>query len=242
MSGVIKNFSAHAASYDKAACVQPIIAAKLASKLNGNPSRILEIGCGTGGLSIHLAQLFPDAELILTDIAAPMLRVCEQRLSGKAALRLMNGENPDVELGQFDLIVSSMAMQWFNDLPLALSRLARMLKPGGQLAFATLGNGNFPEWRALLDKHDAGVGLHDYPSVDAFPWPIGTTGHIEEECLKEEHRNGAAFLKSLRAIGAAAPRMGYKPLPPEKMRRLLIATSKGFAVTYHVLYGSLTAS
>lgn len=239
MSIVVKNFSANAAAYDSAARVQPLVAARLAAKLQGNPARILEIGCGTGGLSVHLARLFPDAELVLTDIAAPMLEVCRQRLGDRASFKLMDGEKPDVDLGRFELIVSSLAMQWFDDLPGSIQRLAQMLRPGGQLAFTILGGRNFLEWRELLNRCGADPGLHDYPDASAFPWPKGMAGHIEEEFLKESHASSRAFLKSLKAIGASAPRVGYEPLPQVKMRHLLAASASGFTATYHVLYGSL---
>lgn len=241
MSIVVKNFSARAAAYDSAARVQPLVAARLAAKLQGNPSRILEIGCGTGGLSVHLVRLFPDAELVLTDIAAPMLKLCRKCVGERALYKLMDGERPEAELGRFDLIVSSLAMQWFDDLSGSIHRLARMLKPGGRLVFTTLGSENFPEWRTLLEAYGAGLGLHDYPAAKAFPWPSGLAGEVEEEFLQETHASGADFLKSLKAIGAGAPRAGHEPISQVKMRHLLAATADGFTATYHILYGSLTA-
>jgi malonyl-CoA O-methyltransferase len=242
MSIVAKNFSASAIAYDGAARIQPLVAARLAAKLCGNPSRILEIGCGTGGLSVHLAKRFPDAELVLTDIAPQMLEICQSRLGDRALFKLMDGEKPNVDLGAFDLIVSSFAMQWFSDLTGAMDRLARMLKSGGKLVFATLGSGNFLEWSALLNKYGFAAGLHDYPDASAFPWPNGVSGNIEEEFIEEKHASGMAFLKSLKAIGANVPQPGHKPAPPATMKRLLSDTANGFTVTYHVLYGSLTVS
>lgn len=240
MSVVAKSFSAAALTYDDQARIQPLVAAKLAAKLGGKPARILEIGCGTGGLSLHLARLFSDAELVVTDIALPMLDLCQQRLGKRASFRLMNGEWPAAELGKFDLIVSSLAMQWFDDLPGSISRLANMLKPGGRLAFAILGRENFPEWRALLAEHNAEAGIHEYHDAASFPWPAGYTGEIEEELIKESHISGVAFLKALKAIGAGMPRAEHEPISPVKMRRILAASADGFAVTYHILYGNLT--
>ncbi len=240
MSLVAKNFSVGAASYDKTARIQPAVAARLAGKLQGAATRVLEIGCGTGGLSQHLVRMFPEAELVLTDIALPMLKICERRVGSRALYQVMDGQNPDAGLGTFDLIVSSLAMQWLEDLQGVISRLAGMLKPGGTLAFAVLGEKNFPEWRALLDEQGIDPGLHHYPKAELFPWPDGLEGKIEEEFLEENHASGAAFLKSLKVIGAGAPRAGYEPVRPAQMRRLLAATADGFAVTYHVLYGSLT--
>ena len=239
MSLVKENFSNGAMIYDKVARIQPLVAARLAGKLHASPARILEIGCGTGGLSIHLSRRFPDAEIVLTDISAPMLEVCKEKLGGKGVFKIMDGERPDISLGHFDLITSSLAMQWFNDLPEALYRLAQLLTPGGQLAFSTLGKKNFQEWHDLLLRFNLKSGLHQYPDAMKFPWPVGLEGDVEEEFKAEHHESGAAFLKTLKEMGAGAPRLGYKPSSALNLRRPLLASANGFVVTYHILYGFL---
>src|SRR3546814_13046234 len=61
----------------------------------------------------------------------------------------MDGERPcfapDV---RFDLVCSSLAFQWFHDLEGAVASLCALLAPGGHLAFTTLAEGSFDEWRA----------------------------------------------------------------------------------------------
>ena len=91
MSAINKNFSSGAAKYDNVAYIQPLVAARLAAKIDGGPRRILEIGCGTGALSLHLAKIFPDAELILTDISLPMLEICKAKLNGRGQILSRGG-------------------------------------------------------------------------------------------------------------------------------------------------------
>nr|WP_295739258.1 methyltransferase domain-containing protein [uncultured Acidocella sp.] len=231
MSLIALHFAKAAKRYDEIAQVQPRVAAALAARLGGAPRRILEIGCGTGGLSQHLARLFPQAELVLTDISAEMLEICEARLGGRGRFLRMDGQAPDAGLGRFELIVSSLAMQWFEDLPASLERLAAMLAPGGEMRFATLGAGTFAEWRAVLG--DAG-GLHAYPAASEFPW----RAQIEAEIFVEHHASGRAFLRALKAIGAQTPRAGHRPVSASVMRRALARTANGFDVRYEVLFGS----
>src|SRR3546814_16589572 len=60
----------------------------------------------------------------------------------------MDGEQPCfAEHVRFDLICSSLAFQWFDDLHASVARLARWLAPGGYLAFTTMADGSFAEWR-----------------------------------------------------------------------------------------------
>jgi malonyl-CoA O-methyltransferase len=103
------------------------------------------------------------------------------------------------------LIASSLAFQWFEEPASAIARLAGMLAPGGCLAFTTLVAGTFAEWTAALDA----VGLTDvtrrYPRPDALVRQCKPDFHSEmvTYTLTEQHDSGMAFLRALRAIGAA---------------------------------------
>ena len=242
-SRVATAFTRQAAAYDSVAAVQREVARRLArwaaSRLPAPPTRIVEIGCGTGLLSAELAAAFPDARLQLTDISPAMLERTRARLGDRHEYRVLDGEHPEGVEGGFDLIASSLAMQWFADLPGALARLSGLLAPGGRLYFTTLGTGSFAEWRAAHAALGLPCGLHDYPEARAFPWPPGVTGTIEEELLTEHHASGQAFARALKTLGASEPAPGHRPLPPGAFRKVLHALRGGFAVTYHVLYGEI---
>lgn len=246
MTRIADRFSAAAGHYDDSARVQPVVASHLAARLAAwegfRPQRILEIGCGTGGLSAHLLRIFPDAELVLSDISPSMLARCQTHIGDKPAYRQLDAQNLPPDLESFDLIISSLALQWVEDLPSTLSHLIALLNPGGRLAFAVLGNENFKEWSELLTHSGAPSGLHPYPSAGGFCWPEPYQGRIEQEFLQEQHASGAMFLKSLKQIGAATPHAAHKPIPVSVMRRVLKASETGFCVSYHILYGELRKS
>lgn len=234
-----------AAQYDSVATVQAEaatrLAHKIAARLPAAPARILEIGCGTGLLSRQLAAAFPAAHLTLTDISPAMLERCRARLGPGPTYRLLDGEMADGIEGPFDLIASSLAMQWFADLPGSLARLTRLLPPGGRLVFATLGRHSFKEWRGAHQALGLPCGLHHYPGPADFPPQAGLAAHIEEEMIAEHHASGQAFVQALKTLGAATPRPGYRPLPPGAFRRLLARLEGDFAVTYHILYVEIAA-
>lgn len=237
MKLIEKKFSVGAVAYDEVARVQPIVASRLAAQLTDKPVRVLEIGCGTGALSVLLAKKFPSSELVFTDISPVMLKVCETKLRSKGVFRIMDGENPDPSLGCFDLIISSMAIQWFSDISQGLRRLSNLLTPGGTIGFSTLGKRNFFEWQDLLKKFNLPNGLHEYPDAMTFPWPESLTGYIMEELITENHPSGEAFLKALKVIGAGTPCAGYRPLSRPELKGILSSTKAGFVTTYHILYG-----
>jgi len=240
---IVRAFSSRAASYDDAATLQQTVARRLAERIvspaAAPPRRILEIGCGTGFLSVRLAHLFPESDLLLTDIAPVMLSRCRSRLGDRHRYQVLDGERPEDLTGQFDLIASSLAFQWFADLRGGLRSLSRLLAPGGQMLFATLGSRTFTEWRQVHADRGLDCGVHNYPSAEDFPWPDGLSHKVDSELVVQAHATGADFVRSLKVLGAHEPAPGHRPLPPGTFRRLLASLDDGFSVTYQLLYGEI---
>jgi malonyl-CoA O-methyltransferase len=240
------SFEAQADLYDSAADLQWLVAERLSERILAHvgkfPRRILEIGCGTGFLSVRLAEAFPDAHLTLTDIAPTMLARCRARLGERPRYKIMDGERPEGLSGDFDLIVSSLAFQWFVDLPQGLAQLADLLAPGGRLVFATLGRQTFQEWRAAHDRLGLRCGTPSYPDLDDFPWPdLPLTSQGGEEMILQPYGSGRDFVSSLKLLGASEPAPGHRPLSPGAFRKLLTEFDHPFHMTYHVIYGEVVA-
>lgn len=239
-------FGAAAARYEEGADVQRIVAQHLA-ELAGQRSlapgaRILEIGCGTGLLTREIHGRWPDALLTATDLAPEMVDAAAR--SGLATQFIaMDGEAPVFEGPWFDLILSSLAFQWFDDLPLALARLHGLLRPGGSLYFATMGVESFASWRKAHADIGLMPGLPDYPSLAQLRAMLA--GYGDAFVCDEHHplpcHGGQALVRHFRAIGAHVPRPGYRPLIPTQMRRAIEAfDAAGGETSYHVLYGRIT--
>jgi len=227
--GIRKAFDRAAGTYDSAAVVQP---------LPPRP-RVLEIGCGTGFLTQALRERLPDAEWLVTDISPRMLDSCRARVGAESAeFRVMDGARPALEDARFDLICSSLAVQWFDDLGPALQRLANLLAPDGWLAISTLAEGTLEDWR----RAHAGLGLvcggPDYPGAAALAAMLGPRGRIETETMVQAHADARAFLGDLKAIGAAAPIPGRRPLAPGELKRVMRRFDEaGASARYEIAYG-----
>jgi malonyl-CoA O-methyltransferase len=238
-------FDAAAGTYDSAAQIQRIAAQRLADRIAALPlpacPRILEIGCGTGFLTQALRERLKPASWTVTDLAPAMLDACRGRLGSPedTVFLVMDGEAPSLEPG-FDLICSSLAFQWFDDLPGAVARLAGLLKPGGHLAFSTLAEDTLLEWRA------AHVELGLVPSTPTFPSMaelsrIGDGLELRDERLVHLHASGWAFLEALKDVGAGSPKPGARPLSPRQLKQAVARfETMQSAATYHVAYGVLT--
>jgi len=217
----IANAFHRARSYDRHAAVQRIVADRLADRILTlqlpQNLHVLEIGCGTGFLGAGLIGRLPFAHYWMTDIAPGMLDRARQRFAGQDNVHfaVMDGAEPSLE-GRFDLICSSLAMQWITDLPGAIVRLRRLLSPGGRLIFTTLAAGSFAAWRAAYGE--ANPGTPDYPSAEALR-DLGLDVSISR--VEHSYADAREFLSALKAIGAGTPQLGYHPLPPAQLRQIM---------------------
>ncbi len=111
--------------------------------LPGEAARVLELGCGTGNLSLRLAAKLPAASLSLVDGSAEMISLTRIRLNaarGPGAQRdeFITARFEDLELPprSFDLVVSSISLHHVEDKGTLYERIHNLLGPGGYFCFA----------------------------------------------------------------------------------------------------------
>jgi tRNA (cmo5U34)-methyltransferase len=104
---------------------------------------ILELGCGTGNLSLQLARKFRSASLTLVDASPEMVAVTRSRLED-AGVRSVNKpayvaarfEELALPGNSFDLVVSSISLHHVADKASLYGRIRAVLRAGGHLCFA----------------------------------------------------------------------------------------------------------
>lgn len=103
-------------------------------------TRILELGCGTGNLSLLLADKYPQASIEFVDISPDSLDVCRQRLGNDSRFRFRAADFRFLpqEDASVDLVVSSIAIHHLQseEKRQLFSRLFGLLKAGGCFAYA----------------------------------------------------------------------------------------------------------
>jgi trans-aconitate 2-methyltransferase len=104
---------------------------------------VIDLGCGTGALTARLHAHALAGTTVGIDSSEAML--AEARPRAADGLRFEAGDISlfDCEC-QFDVIFSNAALHWVPDHPSLLGRLARGLRPRGQLAVQVPANADHP--------------------------------------------------------------------------------------------------
>ena len=101
--------------------------------------RVLEVGCGTGNISLTLARR--GAQVVGLDVSSPMLAAAQQKARQHGfPLNLIRGLAGSLPFNEesFDGVISILALDFISDRPGALRELMRVLRPGGFLELALL--------------------------------------------------------------------------------------------------------
>lgn len=255
---VCRHFGKMAKSYDDYAIVQKKMAHMLQqlAKQAGNFNRILEIGCGTGYFTRILANMYPQAHIMATDISLTMLDAAKNNLSDLSHItfELADGENLALPKN-FDLIISNAAFQWFHDYHKAFCQFYNTLVPGGVLLFSTFGNHTFSElhnsFKAAhqslkisesINRH--GPSFISIDKLDEIAHIIGFTTNHQEEYHKEYFCSVKDFLSSVKKVGANNASHANQMLINRSLMFSMIQyyeqnfkEEEQIYATYHAIYG-----
>lgn len=104
--------------------------------IQDDPARALDLGCGDGHMIALLRQGWPDAEVIGLDLSPALLEEARRRFKGdqRVAIEAHDLMQPFPGLlGQFDLVVSALAIHHLPDRRKAelFGEVFELLGPGG---------------------------------------------------------------------------------------------------------------
>ncbi len=135
-----REFRRFASDYGRYSLIQDRVAKALVSKIEKPFEKIVDLGCGSGGF--FRAYEHPFTRYCAVDLAPQMLSL---HPGGEGVQKLVGDfDDPRLysRLGEedFDLLVSSSALQWSRNLDLALQRIAALGLP---VALAVFTSGTF---------------------------------------------------------------------------------------------------
>jgi malonyl-CoA O-methyltransferase len=204
-----QSFSSAARSYDSVAELQRKVGAALLNSVEGFSGKnkvVLDLGCGTGYFSSSLTGLASKPTYIGIDLAEGMVSFAKNSTSDDRCWVAGDAENLPVASHSVDLIFSSLAIQWCSDLKRVFAEFARVLRPGGQCVFATLGPDTLKELR------DSWASVDQHKHVNSF-LPAAELEHVAEQfstirlAIRQEtftmHYDAVSeLLRELKVLGA----------------------------------------
>ena len=112
---------------------------RLLDYLPARADRVLDLGCGTGNLTLRLVRRYPGARVTYVDAAAEMTALTGARLDaagarGTAVTRRF--EDLDFEPGSFDLVTSCISLHHVEDKARLYRNIRGWLVPAGTFRFA----------------------------------------------------------------------------------------------------------
>lgn len=127
------SFEEIAARYGRDSSAQRSAAERLLALAPVGPAEdVLDVGCGTGAVVASL-RAATRGRVVGVDPSDGMLVEARRAAPADVELARMSAEELPFE-GEFDLVLSNSALQWFRDPARALARFRAALRPGGRTA------------------------------------------------------------------------------------------------------------
>ncbi|WP_261833435.1 malonyl-ACP O-methyltransferase BioC [Vibrio ishigakensis] len=203
---IAEAFGRAAMNYDRHAEFQRDVVERLLDYLPDDLSGIkaLDVGSGTGYFAEKLLQR--GAEVTCLDISSAMLSQAEQRLGASAQYCLADAESIPFDDNDFDLVVSSLAVQWCDDLTKPLIEMQRVCAFGGRVLFSTLAEGSLFElkqaWRCIDDYQHVNTFLSEKQIKFALAQSSTSHYRIDFPKITLWYTSALQLMRDLKGIGA----------------------------------------
>lgn len=216
---IARRFGQNASTYEEAATAQYEAARRLVSMMGeecDTGGRVFEVGCGTGTLTRMLMKTLKPHSYIANDISEGMLDRLVDTTSDNI-MAVLPGDAEQIDWpGDVDVVVSSSAVQWFDNPLSFVGKAAVSLVSGGVMGVVTYGPRTFVELQTL------GVPGLAYPTLDEWQRAVDESGLeiavSENRQIVLEYPTAIDVMKELQRAGVTA---SERPLTAGSMRSLM---------------------
>jgi len=93
------------------------------------PTRVLDLGTGTGAVAARVADRFPDADVVGIDVAESMIDEARRNVGGRVRFQVADASRLPFPDATFELVTLGNMIPFFNEV-------ARVTAPGGRVIFS----------------------------------------------------------------------------------------------------------
>jgi malonyl-CoA O-methyltransferase len=209
---VAQAFSQAAATYDQVAGLQRIAADQLLKKgALFHLGKVLDVGSGTGYVSAQLADVAAVTAVTGLDIAEGMLTYAHScHHNSKLNWHLGDAQQLPLTLLDsakgYDLVVSSLAIQWCKNLDAVFSGVAHCLSENGVFHCATLGPQTLHQLKWAWSQVDDYQHVNEFVALDTLRSALENhflEVDIECELIELKYLSVHQLTKDLKQLGAS---------------------------------------
>jgi SAM-dependent methyltransferase len=113
-------------------------------------TRVLDLGCGAGEMSLAVAAARPAAQVTGVDVSADLVAVAQARAAGRCAFYHGDAAAFVDPAGPPDLLISRHGVMFFDDPPAAFRHLAQSAAPGARMVFSCFRAARDNPWGGLF--------------------------------------------------------------------------------------------
>lgn len=211
---VRRRFDRAAAGFDEADFVHRKTFAGLLERLapvTVEPSMVLDLGSATGRGTDVLTRTYRKSRIIALDLSLPMLVRAKRRGSLLARPRAVQADARALPFrnASIDLAVANLLLPWIGDPDAVFTELARVLRPGGVFAFATLGPDSFGLLRDAWSAVDPEAHVGDFTDMHVIGDALVSAGLadpvLDVDRLTVSYRDTDSLVADLVATGTRNP-------------------------------------
>lgn len=160
---------------------------------------ILDLGCGTGKLTVELARLAGSGPVVGLDPSREMLDKARQVAGNMRNLRFVQAPAQSMKFtDEFDLVFSNSALQWVKEQKQALELTYRSLKKGGRVAFQMPAKNFCREFFAYVERAIDSLGYERFYYGWQSPWYFSTKEEYKEMLVRAGFQSIRVFYRDYR--------------------------------------------
>lgn len=245
---IARHFGRARESYEQAARLQRVVAAKALTLLTPTAGLLLDLGSGPGWFHPKLKQHC--ADLIALDLSFDMLQ--KTSAAQQAALVCQaDAQFLPVASESIDRVFSSLMLQWCEQPELVLHEINRVLRPGGSAVISTLLDGTLQEFKQAWSEVDQHQHINQFLPLDFYKQPERQYPHLglqlQTETVQLQYPDVLALARELKDLGANTVTQGRNKALTGKKRWQQVQQAYPsrcrdgqISASYQVLYLTLT--